>query len=186
LSRKHNQLDLAKALQLELSETESALRSYVITGNSAKRDEYLKKTALITEESLPNLIGAVSGDDNATSSLKRLAELIRRRLQILNESHMAYETGSGGQNPIHRRGDVAMQQIAAAFQEFTADQHQILQARILDRKRESEVLMRAMLVSGILAVTIALLTLPVILRGLYRRREAERKIQASLAEKKIC
>ncbi|MEI8293193.1 MAG: histidine kinase dimerization/phosphoacceptor domain -containing protein [bacterium] len=183
IETKHTQLDLAKALQLELCEAESALRSYVITGSSAKRDEYLKKSAHIVDESLPNLIGAAAGDEKMVSLVKRIGELIRRRLQILNESHMAYETGSGGQNPIHRKGDIAMQQISAAFQEFTSDQHQILQARILDRKLESETLSKAMLVSGVLAVTIALLALPMILRGLYKHREAEKRIRASLEDK---
>jgi hypothetical protein len=79
---------------------------------------------------------------------------------------MAYETGSGGQNPIHRKGDLLMQQITAAFQEFVFDQHEILQARILERKNESERLMYAMLASGVLAVAIAGLALTVILRGL--------------------
>jgi two-component sensor histidine kinase len=101
----------------------------------------------------------------------------------LNESHLAYETGSGGQNPIHRKGDLVMQQITAAFQEFVSEQHQILQGRILERKNESERLMHAMVASGVLAMAIVVLALTVIIRGLYRHREAEKKSRASLEEK---
>ena len=180
---KHGQLDLAKDVQFELREAESALRSYVITGNSAKRDEYLKKSAAIMDERFANLIGTAAGDEQMFHTLERIGGLIHRWLDLLNESHMAYETGSGGQNPIHRRGDLVMEQITAAFQEFVADQHQLLQARILERKHESDRLMYAMLASGVLAVAIAALALTVILRGLYRHREAEEKSRASLEEK---
>jgi two-component sensor histidine kinase/CHASE3 domain sensor protein len=180
---KHGQLDLAKNVQLELREAESALRSYVITGNSAKRDEYLKKSAAIMDERFANLIGTAAGDEQMLHTLERIGGLIHRWLDLLNESHMAYETGSGGQNPIHRKGDLVMQQITAAFQEFVAEQHQILQARILERKHESDRLMYAMLASGVLAVAIVALALTVILRGLYRHREAEEKSRASLEEK---
>lgn len=183
VDRKHNQLDLAKEVQLELRGAESALRSYVITGNSAKRDEYLKKSSTIMDERFANLVGSAAGDEETLRALERIGEMIRRWLELLNESHMAYETGSGGQNPIHRRGDIVMQQITAAFQEFVAGQHQILQSRILERKHESDQLMYAMVASGVLAVAIAVLALTVILRGLYRHREAEEKIRASLEEK---
>ncbi|MFM8763761.1 MAG: sensor histidine kinase [Spartobacteria bacterium] len=183
VDKKHSQLDLAKEVQLELREAESALRSYVITGNSGKRDEYLKKSSTIMDERFENLLGTAVGDDQTLRALNRIGELIRRWLELLNESHMAYETGSGGQNPIHRRGDIVMQQITAAFQEFVAEQHQILQARILERKHESEQLMYAMVASGVLAVAIAGLALTVILRGLYRHREAQENIRASLEEK---
>jgi len=183
VDRKHGQLDLAKDLQLELREAESSLRSYVITGNSAKRDEYLKKSAAMMDERFSNLLGTAAGDDQTRQALLRIGELIRRWLDVLNESHLAYETGSGGQNSIHRKGDILMQQVTAAFQEFVAAQHQILQALILERKKESEHLMYAMVASGSLATGIAALALTVILRGLYRHREAEEKIRASLEEK---
>jgi two-component sensor histidine kinase/CHASE3 domain sensor protein len=180
---KHGQLDLVKDVQLELRGAESALRSYVITGNSAKRDEYLKKSAAIMDERFANLIGTAAGDEKMLPALERIGTLIRRWLELLHESHMAYETGSGGQNPIHRKGDLVMQQITAAFQNFASEQHQILQARILDRKNESERLMYAMFASGLLALAIVVLALTVILRGLYRHREAEKKSRASLEEK---
>jgi len=180
---KHGQLGLARDVQLELREAESALRSYVITGNSAKRDEYLKKSAAIMDERFANLRGSAAGDAKMSQTLDRIAVLTRRWLDLLHESHMAYETGSGGQNPIHRKGDLLMQQITAAFQEFFADQHQLLQERIQERKIESERLMYAMVASGVLAVAIAVLALTVILRGLYRHREAEEKIRANLEEK---
>ena len=180
---KHGQLDLAKDVQLELRAAESSLRSYVITGNSAKRDEYLKKSAAIMDERFANLLGSAAGEEKMLYTLDRIGELIRRWLDLLNESHMAYETGSGGQNPIHRKGDLVMQQITAAFQNFVSDQHEILQSRILERKNESERLMYAMLASGVLALAIAGLALTVILRGLYRHREAEKKSRASLEEK---
>lgn len=180
---KHGQLDLAKDVQLELRAAESSLRSYVITGNSAKRDEYLKKSATIMDERFANLLGSAAGEEKMLHTLNRIGELIRRWLDLLNESHMAYETGSGGQNPIHRKGDLVMQQITAAFQKFVSDQHEILQSRILERKNESERLMYAMLASGVLALAIAGLALTVILRGLYRHREAEKKSRASLEEK---
>lgn len=180
---KHGQLDLARDVQIELREAESALRSYVITGNSAKRDEYLKKSAAIMDERFANLRGTAAGDPKMSRAIDRIGDLTRRWLELLNESHMAYETGSGGQNPIHRKGDLLMQQITAAFQEFFADQHQLLQERIQERKIESDRLMHAMLASGVLAVAIAVLALTVILRGLYRHREAEEKIRASLEEK---
>jgi len=180
---KHGQLDLARDVQIELREAESALRSYVITGNSAKRDEYLKKSAAIMDERFANLRGTAAGDPKMSRALDRIGELTRLWLELLNESHMAYETGSGGQNPIHRKGDLLMQQITAAFQEFFADQHQVLQERIQERKIESDRLMYAMLASGVLAVAIAVLALTVILRGLYRHREAEEKIRANLEEK---
>ena len=180
---KHGQLDLANDVQLELRGAESALRSYVITGNSAKRDEYLKKSAAIMDERFANLVGSAAGEEKMLYTLDRIGGLIHRWLDLLNESHMAYETGSGGQNPIHRKGDLLMQQITAAFQEFVFDQHEILQARILERKNESERLMYAMLASGVLVVAIAGLALTVILRGLYRHREAEKKTRASLEEK---
>jgi two-component sensor histidine kinase/CHASE3 domain sensor protein len=180
---KHGQLDLAKDVQLELRAAESSLRSYVITGNSAKRDEYLKKSATIMDERFANLLGSAAGEEKMLHTLDRIGELIRRWLDLLNESHMAYETGSGGQNPIHRKGDLVMQQITAAFQKFVSDQHEILQSRILERKNESERLMYAMLASGVLALAIAGLALTVILRGLYRHREAEKKSRASLEEK---
>lgn len=180
---KHGQLDLAKDVQLELRAAESSLRSYVITGNSAKRDEYLKKSATIMDERFANLLGSAAGEEKMLHTLDRIGELIRRWLDLLNESHMAYETGSGGQNPIHRKGDLVMQQITAAFQKFVSDQHEILQSRILERKNESERLMYAMLASGVLALAIAGLALTVILRGLYRHREAEKKSRANLEEK---
>lgn len=180
---KHGQLDMAKDVQLELCETESALRSYVITGNSGKRDEYLKKSAAIMGEHFANLLGTAAGDEESLASLQRIGELIRHRLELMNESHLAYETGSGGQNPIHRRGDIAMHQINAAFQDFVSGQLQILQARILERKKESGQLVYAMVASGVLAVAITVLTLTVILRGLYRHREAEEKSRSSLEEK---
>lgn len=183
VDKKHSQLDLAKEVQLELREAESALRSYVITGNSAKRDEYLKKSSTIMDERFENLLGTAEGDEQTLRALDRIGDLIRRWLELLNESHMAYETGSGGQNPIHRRGDIVMQQITAAFQEFVAEQHQILQARILERRSESEQLMHTMVASGVLVVAIATLALTVIVRGLYRHREAEEKSRASLEEK---
>lgn len=180
---KHGQLDLAKDVQLELRGAESALRSYVITGNSAKRDEYLKKSAAIMDERFANLLGTATGDEKMLRELDRIGGLVRRWLDLLNESHMAYESGSGGQNPIHRRGDLVMQQITAAFQEFVSQQHQVLQRRILERKNESERLMHAMVASGVLAVAIVVLALTVILRGLYRHREADKKIRANLEEK---
>ena len=180
---KHGQLDLAKNVQLELREAESALRSYVITGNSAKRDEYLKKSSTIMDERFANLLGTAAGDEQTLRALERIGELIRRWLELLNESHLAYETGSGGQNPIHRKGDLVMQQITAAFQEFVSEQHQILQGRILERKNESGRLMHAMVASGVLAMAIVVLALTVIIRGLYRHREAEKKSRASLEEK---
>lgn len=180
---KHGQLDLAKDVQLELRGAESALRSYVITGNSAKRDDYLKKSATIMDERFGSLMASADGDEKMMHALDRIGGLIRRWLELLHESHMAYETGSGGQNPIHRKGDLLMQQITAAFQEFVSDQHEILQARILERKNESEHLMYAMLASGVLAMVIAGLALAVILRGLYRHRAAEKKIRSSLKEK---
>jgi two-component sensor histidine kinase len=180
---KHGQLDLAKNVQLELREAESALRSYVITGNSAKRDEYLKKSAAIMDERFANLIGTAAGDEQMLNTLDRIGGLIHRWLDLLNESHMAYETGSGGQNPIHRKGDLVMQQITAAFQDFVAEQHQILHARILERKHESERPMYAMVASGVLAMAIVVLALTVILRGLYRHHEVDKKNRATLEEK---
>jgi two-component sensor histidine kinase len=180
---KHGQLDLAKNVQLELREAESALRSYVITGNSAKRDEYLKKSAAIMDERFANLIGTAAGDEQMLNTLDRIGGLIHRWLDLLNESHMAYETGSGGQNPIHRKGDLVMQQITAAFQDFVAEQHQILHARILERKHESDRPMYAMVASGVLAMAIVVLALTVILRGLYRHHEVDKKNRATLEEK---
>ena len=108
------------------------------------------------DERFENLLGTAAGDYRTLRALERIGELIRRWLELLNESHMAYETGSGGQNPIHRRGDIVMQQITAAFQEFVVEQHQILQARILERKNEAEQLMHAMVASGVLAVAIVM------------------------------
>lgn len=180
---KHGQLDLAKNVQLELREAESALRSYVITGNSAKRDEYLKKSAAIMDERFANLIGTAAGDEQMLNTLDRIGGLIHRWLDLLNESHMAYETGSGGQNPIHRKGDLVMQQITAAFQDFVAEQHQILHARILERKHESDRPTYAMVASGVLAMAIVVLALTVILRGLYRHHEVDKKNRATLEEK---
>ena len=180
---KHGQLDLAKNVQLELREAESALRSYVITGNSAKRDEYLKKSSAIMDERFANLIGTAAGDEQMLNTLDRIGGLIHRWLDLLNESHMAYETGSGGQNPIHRKGDLVMQQITAAFQDFVSEQHQILHRRILERRIESDRLMYAMVASGVLAMAIVVLALTVILRGLYRHHEVDKKNRANLEEK---
>jgi two-component sensor histidine kinase/CHASE3 domain sensor protein len=180
---KHGQLDLVKDLQLELRAAESALRSYVITGNSVKRDEYLKKSSAIMDERFANLLGTAAGNEKMLRELDRIGGLIRRWLDLLNESYLAYERGSGGQNPIHRKGDLVMQQITAAFQDFGSEQHQILHGRILERKTESERLMYAMVASGVLVIAIVVLALTVILRGLYRHREAEKKNHASLEEK---
>lgn len=180
---KHSQLDLAKNLELELRDTESALRSYVITGSSARRDEYLKKSANIMDERFTNLIGSAARDEMMFRQLERIGEMIRRRLQLLNDSYLAYESGSGGQNPIHRKGDLVMQQITVAFQEFITGQHQILEARIAERKNESERLLQAMVGSAVLACAIAFLALTIILRDLYQQREAVKKNRASLEEK---
>lgn len=181
----HAVIDVAKDMELDLREAESALRSYIIGGDHLKRDEYLEKASACVDLHFVKLRERMDHIAPESGSVDRIESLLRTRIKLLNESQRQYESGQGLQNEVLQRGSRSMEQLVEAFQEFANQGHQLLTSRISERQKEAQTMQTAMAVSGIAGAALAAFALLLILRGLANRREAGRQMLASLREKEV-
>jgi two-component sensor histidine kinase len=181
----HDVIDVLKDFELDLREAESALRSYIITGNVAKRDEYLRKSSSDLQARLRKIHSMTAGHHSLSAPLARIELLLEPRLDLMRESQRRYENNLGGQEEIQQKSSLMMDQLEHSFQEFIAEARRLTSERISEREAEAGSLKSILLNSGLLGVFFAIFTLTMILRGLYTRRQTEVFMQSSLDEKDI-
>jgi two-component sensor histidine kinase len=181
----HDIVDVMKDFELDLREAESALRGYVITGNVAKRDEYLRKSSTGLQARLKKIHSMTDGHQSLKAPLERIEFLTPQRLELMRESHQLFEGNMIGQDEVHRKGSVLMDQLEVAFQKFIVEARKLTSGLILEREAEAKRLKTVLLNSALLGGFFAIFALTMILRGLYTRRQTEAFMRSALYEKDI-
>jgi CHASE3 domain sensor protein len=182
----HDVIDTMKDIELNLREAESALRSYVITGSLAKREEYLRKSSQGLQSGLGKIYTMSSAHRALHGPLARIEALLKPRLELMRESQRRYESGLEEQDENHQKATVAMDNLEQAFQEFAAQARRLTGDRIAEREAEAGRLRKISLNSVFLGGLFGVFTLTMILLGLYSLRRTEEMMRSSLEEKISC
>lgn len=181
----HDVIDTMKDIELNLREAESAIRSYIITGSLAKREEYLRKSSQGLQSGLEKIYTLSSAYKALHDPLARIELLLKPRLELMRESQWRYESGLGEHDENHKKATIAMDNLEQAFQDFATQARRLTGDRIAERQAEAARLQNILLNSVLWGGVFSFFTLTMILLGLYSRRRTEELMRSSLEEKNI-
>lgn len=181
----HDVIDTMKDIELNLREAESALRSYVITGSPAKREEYLRKSSQGLQSGLEKIYKMSSAHKALQDPLARIELLLKPRLELMRESQWRHENGLGEHDENHQKATVAMDNLEQAFQDFAAKARGLTANRIAEREAEAGRLQTISRNSILWGGVFSFFTLTMILLGLYSRRRTELLMRSALEEKNV-
>lgn len=185
----HEITEMLKDLELDLREAESALRTYMITGDSSQRDEYHKQAYKEMQDHLRKMRGLTRDNSDQQRILDRMEPLLKKWVTLMEELRETYESAYEGdtmrQKELGRAGTKLTNKILAVFAEFVERDQQLLTDRIASRESRAHLVMGANIASGALGLCCVGASLFLILRGMNQRRQAKVQLQASLAEKEI-
>lgn len=186
VDRTHVMIEVLKELELDMREAESALRTYIITGNSFQRDEYRRQAFHEMQFHLGKMRQLTGDNPDQQRILDRMEPLLKERVALMEKSRQAYETAAADtarQKALQRSGDELTHKIVKVFAEFVERDQQLLAARLAARESHADMVTSATIASGVLGLGCVTIALFLILRGLKQRRQTERQLQVSLTEK---
>ena len=175
-----------KELELDLRESESALRNYIITGDASQIDEYRKQAFGETQQHLRRLQVLTKGDPDQQLILARLGPQVEKRVGLMENSRRAYEN-SVPEADLQKKLDHEVARITndilVNFAEFIQRDNLLLETQIAARESQANLVSKAILASGALGLACVSASLYSILRGLRQRRQVGKELALSLEEK---
>lgn len=183
----HEIMEMMKELELDVREAESALHTYILTGDPAQRAEYQKQAFAEMDFHLRELRRLVDSPAQR-NILDRIEPLLRLRVALMEDSRKLYETepARGDQQAALNRSGLALtNRVLMVFGEFIAHESQRLNQDTVERTRDARWVVIAITLSGALGVACSSGALFLVLSGLRRRRQVEQQLVASLSEKEI-
>jgi two-component sensor histidine kinase/CHASE3 domain sensor protein len=177
-----------KELELDLREAESALRTYIISGDASELEDY----RLQAMDEMPSHLRALRRlgkyQPEQIKTLDTLERMLHERVALMEKSRLAYEASGvdpAEQRTIDRAGAKLSRQILAVFSQLATQEKNLLAERIRAREVRARFVMRANIASGALGLICVAIALAVILGDLKKRHQAEAQLRVSLQEKEI-
>lgn len=188
VDRTREVMEMLKELELDVREAESALRTYLLTGDPTQRDEYRRQAFDEMQSHLRELRRLSFDNPDQQAKLDEIEPVLGRRVAVLEGLRKAHDTVPGDaarERDLSVSGANLTDQLVKRFDEFIERENRLLAMRIAARESDAHLAIAAIIASGALGFGCVATALFVILRGLRRRHEAEQQLQVSLGEKEI-
>ncbi len=184
----HEVVEMLKELELDVREAESALRSYVLTGEASHLAEYRKQAFDELNEHAAGLRSLTQGNPEQLQRLDQAEPLLRARVELLEQlraKFAATPTEAVRQEIVALNTSRFTDPLVTDFEQFGRREQQMLSARLAERGAGAQHAIHAAIASGMLGVVCVAATLVLVLRGLQRRRLTEAQLEVSLGEREI-
>jgi two-component sensor histidine kinase/CHASE3 domain sensor protein len=184
----HEVVEMLKELDLDVREAESALRSYVLTGEASHLAEYHRQAFTELNEHAARLRALTGWIPEQLQRLDRAEPLLRARvaqLEGLREKFAATPTDAVREEIVALNTSRFNDPLVVEFEQFGVREQQMLSARLAQRGAGAERAIDSAIASGMLGVVCVAATLLLVLRGLRRRRLTEAQLENALGEREI-
>lgn len=188
VDRTHEVVESLKELELDVREAESALRSYVLTGEATYLAEYRRQAFDELDVHARKLRALTVGKPEQLQRLDRAEPLLQARvalLEQLREKFAATPTAAVQQEIVALNASRFTDPLVTEFEHFGAREQQLLAAHLAERAAGAHRALCAAVTSGTLGVACVAVALYLVLRGLQRRRLTEAQLEVSLGEREI-
>ncbi|HEV7401400.1 MAG TPA: histidine kinase dimerization/phosphoacceptor domain -containing protein [Chthoniobacteraceae bacterium] len=188
VDRTHEVVETLKELELDVREAESALRSYVLTGEASHLAEYRKQAFDELNEHAAQLRKLTGGNPEQLQRLDRAEPLLRARVVLLEQlraKFAATPSDAVRQEIVALNTSRFTDPLVTDFDQFGRREQQLLSERLAERAAGAHSAIRLAIVSGVLGVVCVAAALFLVLRGLQRRRLTEAQLEVSLGEREI-
>jgi PAS domain S-box-containing protein len=167
-----------------LSDAESGVRGYVITGREAYLEPYNNAIQTINEE-IGGVRKLISGNPSQMAKISEIESLASQRLALLKESRelrTKYGFEEAQKLALTGKGRIVMGYLRDAINEIQADEYEILNSRLEHQRKifRNSISLNAFAI--IFAFIFAGLTYFSINRDLSERRKAEETLERSLIQ----
>lgn len=152
VERSHRILTSVQSLKSTVTQAESSVRAYFITGDETYLDEFLEKRPQAQAEAI-HLRDLLNGDAGQSARMQELYETIRERLTFLNESASARKAGESTESITARNagaGRFLSKKVGQIADEIGGQEEQNLANRTTQRRR-AQIAMFALCGIGLIA-----------------------------------
>lgn len=188
VDRTHELVETLKELELDVREAESALRSYVLTGEASHLAEYRRQAFEELNGHASKLRTLTQGNPEQLQRLDRAEPLLRARvvlLEQLREKFATTPTAAVREEIVSLNASRFTDPLVTEFERFGLREQQLLSAHLAERAEGADRAIHAAMASGTLGVACVAVALYLVLRGLERRRLTEAQLEVSLGEREI-